>query len=211
MAAKREERTIANDLPDEALVNILRCFSEDPHHPAWMRLLNFEALVAFAQAEHPLHGTAVAVVKVLCIARDHNGSTEIDNKLLDAYGRTCPTLGLFNSQASSELVLQCTNVKMLDISNLPPAISLSSLVSVQTNLDEMYATRSLTDATAEAFLEHGHGLKGISLSVYADELEEYCSWNRTGSCESSTCLTMRMRIGFRIHCVPSAKLLGISR
>lgn len=92
MATEQAVRTLLSELPEDALANVVLSFSNHPLRSQRMKELSVEDLFHLAQADHPLHRSAQAVVTELHLPFKVDASSEIVNIILDAFGEGLPNI-----------------------------------------------------------------------------------------------------------------------
>lgn len=189
MSAGDEPKTFLTDLPNKALVNILRFFSDFPHQRNWIVHLSSSVLVNLAHEKHPLRIAAQDTVTELSLRSNHDEPTL--RVIFETYGSRCSSL-IWDGQLVHDFNQNnaCISLKKLQVMYSIRSVddALLSLISVQRNLEELELRNSGILAMPEEVLseimqrekkeylkvvkcltDFGAGLKRLDMSIFLDE------------------------------------------
>lgn len=169
MNAQEEHKTLFSRLSEAALVNILRFLAQTQHDFAWHRSLRLDLIADLARASHPLHTTAISVLKNLPRSFPFSGTLRRCAELvLPVFGPGLTSLVLdFHEKGAARedsLVVKWLILKRLKLGYIPGDFPQRTLLSQQPDLESLCiwgetCVPSVTDAIAEA----SPGLKHLTL------------------------------------------------
>lgn len=163
--------SLFNHLSNAALTHILQFFSERPFHASWHQTLKNATKIEVAREGHPLKEAAKTAVKFLHLTWIQGDfSSDTMPMVLNTYGASCASLFLHVIQSPNVVevpaVNECKRLKKLTLWGVPQGFPLHSVLSGQSNLEELELHPGAWDASiGEAITALGVGLKRLELST----------------------------------------------